>query len=255
MKLRHFTALITRPENLAHNLAKKISEQGGHSLIFPTVSIGLENSAQLYVVLAQLAQYDLVIFVSQNAVLQTKDFIQQRWLTWPDQTRLAATGLATANLLQKTYQRPVIFPRAPYNSERLLDLLMQSSLCGRRVLIIQGDTSLNVLEKGLMDAGVHVQSTIAYRRTCPSPENSLIQRIINTKIDVIICTSGIGVYHLTILLKHPRLFSMQLLVASERIANLCRDLGFTKRTLIADNATDDALLDTAIKWWEENHGT
>ncbi len=94
--LQHITALVTRPIQQASHLAQQIIALGGDAILFPTLEIAdIADKTHLINVCAKLAQFQIAIFVSANAVEKTMPY-------WPKKistTKIVAIGAATAAAL------------------------------------------------------------------------------------------------------------------------------------------------------------
>jgi uroporphyrinogen-III synthase len=100
-----------------------------------------------------------------------------------------------------------------------------------------------------------VHEVDVYRRIMPpiALGNILFQK----NISIIVCTSGEGLQNLVKMLGEESrtwLQDMRLLVVSERLAVQAKALGFVKMPIIADNATDNAIVNALISWQETEHG-
>ncbi|MGE0652587.1 MAG: uroporphyrinogen-III synthase, partial [Alphaproteobacteria bacterium] len=112
------TVLVTRPADQGCSLCLKIEALGGEAIPFPAVVI--EPLAEPVLVSTDPRPgphaYDVVIFVSQNAVTQG---LKSTPLT-PD-TQVAAIGKSTAAALIAAGIQPTIVPERGFTSEDLLD--------------------------------------------------------------------------------------------------------------------------------------
>ncbi len=249
--LRNLTVLVTRPAHQAGNLCVEIERHAGRALLFPTVAIVDVPQASIHKTVQTLTDYAMVIFLSPNAVYKVIEQIRQYWPRWPTTVHLIAIGATTAQLLRNYYpQHSIICPSSPFNTERLLAMLSTQSLRGQSVLLIQGEGGRTLLADTLRQWGVWVTQLSVYRRVLAQPSVEEIANVARAPIDVIIGTNGSGIKNLIILLhtQHFALLDVQLLVASARIAHLSRDLGFRRPALIAENATDAALMRALLDW-------
>lgn len=248
--------LITRPREQTQALSKQIKNLGGEVILLPTIEIvKTANQTLLEQEIKDLINYDLAIFISPNAVIYALPFIHKHWPTWPTSLKVGVIGESTG---KKLYEQgiPVNFcPAQHFNSEAFLALPALQNIVGKKIILFKGEGGRELLASTLKARGAFVKEASVYRRQLPSEQMKLL--LPKAQIDIIICTSYAGLQNLiTIIGAKYRswLLNMSLLVASERLAALAKNLGFVKSPLIADNATDTAIIDALITWQEKLHG-
>ena len=241
------TVVITRPAAQAGPLAAKIAALGWPVTLLPLLEIhaldGEEECAQLQAVLARLREYDLVAFVSPNAI----DCVFAHLAAWPSglplavvgegsRLALAAHGVTDANA---TITSPLDTARS--DSEHLLLALDLSALRGKRVLIVRGDGGRDYLADGLRAAGAEVEFVTAYRRKVPLLTPALratLEKLLQHNNDWII-TSSEALRGLLALLGEMgdektvvvKMQQQHLIVPHARIAQTAAALGFARVTL------------------------
>ena len=161
--------VVTRPAAQAAALADLIRAAGGVPVLFPTIDIApLADLRELDAALAALADFDLAIFVSANAVQHAFARLAALGLPWPAQLRAAATGPATAaRLAAQLPERGahyVIHPLERFDSEGLIAELARRKLAPQRVLIVRGTGGREWLRDHFTHAGVAVQAVASYAR-------------------------------------------------------------------------------------------
>jgi uroporphyrinogen-III synthase len=86
-----------------------------------------------------------------------------------------------------------------------------------------------------------------YKRSVPSTNNTeVISLLEQQKLDIITATSGEALQNLLIMLDaahHRQLFTLPLVVVSDRIKHIAAELGF-KRIAVACSPSDEAILET-----------
>ena len=164
------TVVITRPLAQAAPLAARVAALGRPVVVLPLLDIAaLDDAAPLLAVLADLAAYALVAFVSPNAVDAAFAHIR----LWPPGVALAVLGEGSRAALAVHGVTPasatIISPPdgASSDSEHLLKTLDLDALRGRRVLIVRGDHGRELMAEGLRAAGAEVIQVAAYRRSTP----------------------------------------------------------------------------------------
>lgn len=225
--------LITRPQPYAELLAKKINALEIETIIFPTINIVDYNDPQVQNLLSDLSIYHGLIFISPVAV----DKFASRIKNIPDNILLYAVGESTAQVLYQYSWQNVIYPTSQFGSEALIELLDLETLSGKCFLICQGKGGNTLLANTLSLHGANVSSAILYQRQLPAVENLPDLEL----IDIIICTSQESLQNLSQLFGKA-IFSKKLLISSEKLAIFAKKLGFSAELLLADNASDAAIL-------------
>jgi uroporphyrinogen-III synthase len=253
------TVVVTRPAHQADNLCQLIEAAGGQVLRFPVIDIQpTADSRTCHAQLQRLAEFDLAIFISANAVDVTLEqltlTLQQ---TWPSDLPIASVGKATAHsLVSKGLQVTHIAPE-PYNSEALLSMPELQNLDGKRIVIIRGEGGREYLRDRLMQRGAEVEYVECYRRAVATADTQqLYAAWEKTKISnmPIVVTSNQGLKNLLAMIDEehqPILLASTLMLISERTARLSRELTFSQTPVIAAAANDDAILD-GLKTWAKN---
>lgn len=251
--LKGLGILITRPAQQAQRLAKLIEQHGGKAIRFPTVEIlhpadyGALNES-----IARLDESAIAIFVSINAVNATFNFIRTQHGNFPPGVSVLCVGRASAKALRDVGVDNPIWPRERFDSEGLLALPELEDVRGKRIVIFRGDGGRELLGSILTERGARVQYVECYRRARPrSDTTSLLRQWISGEIHVICVTSIDGLRNLYDLVgesERPRLVNTPVVVVGQRIANVCRELGFLTEPIVAAEVSDEAIV-AAIKTW------
>ena len=241
------SVVITRPAAQAGPLAAKIAALGWPVTLLPLLEIhaldGEDECAQLQAVLARLAGYDLVAFVSPNAI----DCVFAHLAAWPPGVPLAVVGegskmaLAAHGVTAANASITSPFDTARSDSEHLLLALDLPALRGKRVLIVRGDGGRDYLADGLRAAGAEVEFVTAYRRKVPTLTPALratLENLLQHNNDWII-TSSEALRGLLALLGEMgdqkmavvKMQQQHLIVPHARIAQTAAALGFARVTL------------------------
>jgi uroporphyrinogen-III synthase len=187
--------VITRPVAQAEKLARKIAEIGRVPVVFSLLDIlSLDDSRGLLAELGRLSSYAMVAFVSPNAIDAFCSGVPQ----WPPHVAIAVIGEGSRVALARhgltdanaTIIRPHRTDRT--DSQTLLEALDMSSLQGREVLIVRGESGRELLGDALRDAGARVTQVAAYRRAAPvldADRRDLLARLLNDDCDWIITSS------------------------------------------------------------------
>ncbi len=252
--LKDVGVLITRPAHQADTLMSLVEAAGGHSFLFPTIEIQpLENEA-LNRILLQLADYDIAIFISANAVTFGFEAIAAHHAKLPSNLQLAAVGAATARALEARDHAPDIVPIKDFRSESLLELDTLKQIAGKQIVIFRGQDGREILADTLKKRGAHVDYAECYQRANPESDPTNIENQWSTgEIDVVTTTSVEGVKNLYQVLSDAGrnlLKTTPIVVISPRMAEACQQMGLSGEILIADEASDSAIV-SAIETWHQ----
>ncbi|NOT11322.1 MAG: uroporphyrinogen-III synthase [Methylococcaceae bacterium] len=241
--------LVTRPVHQADNLCQLIAQRGYIAVPFPSLEIvKYGDSGTIQNVLANLDRFHWVIFISANAV----NFALQAnggKIEPHKSTRIAAIGHATAQALENAGIPVDLTPANGFTSEAL-QAMPQLQLClGHRCLIVRGRDGREELADALKGKGILVEYLETYQRVIPDIDSlPVISLLIRNELNIITITSGEALHNLLNMLGkeyHYQLFDIPLVVVSERIKSIARQLGF-KRIAVTDNPSDEAILNTII---------
>ena len=135
--LKNKWIVITRPEHQAQELSKKLLKVGGCPIHFPLIEIKpIIDLASVKHQLDSLQDYDLIIFISANAVEQTLDYLPAESLA---SVKIASVGKKTAQALTNCGVNVDFCPEQIFNSEALLAIPeFQKFIKGKKIAIIRG---------------------------------------------------------------------------------------------------------------------
>jgi len=235
--------VITRPLAQAAGLAAAVAALGRTPVLLPLLEISpLPDQDNLKSVLAGLAGYALVAFVSPNAIDAAFAHID----AWPDGVALAVLGEGSrAALLAHGVSDANACIASPgldagSDSESLLRALDLAALAGKRVLIVRGEAGRELMADGFQAAGALVTTVAAYRRRVPSMSDELaatLHRLLAGRNDWII-TSSEALRGLVGLVEQlapcdavSKLQQQHWIVPHARIADTARALGLARVTL------------------------
>lgn len=256
--LHGLRVLVTRPAHQADALASLLSAAGAEAIRFPVIDIQdpIDNRA-LLALIARLPEFDWAIFISANAVAKAMNLIQAGG-AWPSRVRVACVGKASAKELKHFAITDALTPPGRFDSEALLDLPELRAVDGQRIVIFRGDGGRELLGNSLRERGASVEYGECYRRVKPNADTAPLLRLwARDGIDVVTVTSSDGLRNLFDLvgkLGQQWLIKTPIVVVSARMAQICRDLGFKHAPLIADEASDEAIV-RAIRAWRASQKT
>lgn len=238
--LTNRVVLVTRPEHQATPLAQQIEAAGGKALLFPSIEIqSLRDNPHVQQTFAQINQYDMLIFTSANAVIQAQQILQSMALS-PEsiEAQIAVIGKATQAAAQQAGFKVGIQPQQGFNSQALLALPQMQLVSNQRILLVRGQSGLEVLAEALRERGAIVEYAEVYCRAVPVIDSGLHRHELSQHwaeygITDIIVTSNESLQNLYDMLEMParqEMLKVHLLVPSKRCATLASSLGFQRIT-------------------------
>lgn len=234
---------VTRPREQASGLAQGIQRIGGKPLLFPLLEITPVGDTQaLRELVQQIATYDLLVFISPNAVKYGMAALGGL----PSAVRVAAVGQGSARALRELGISGVIAPGGCFDSEALLALAELQNVAGKRIAILRGDSGRELLGDTLIQRGADLQYIPCYQR---SKSNLDIAGLLDAAPDVISVTSGEALAHLWEMADESgrkRLADTPLFVPHVRIAQAAQERGW--RQVIVTGSGDDGLLEGLVAW-------
>ncbi|GAB5451014.1 MAG: uroporphyrinogen-III synthase [Halioglobus sp.] len=193
---------------------------------------------------ADLDQYQHVVFISANAARFGLDCLQSSWPQWPPGLHWYAIGDATARLLSAQGIRARV-PGEEMTSEGLLALPALQQLDEHRILIVKGEGGRDALLRAFTERGAQVDELACYRRECPQlAAGELAARLQRWQPAAVLISSGEGLENFTQLLRPAESTTVgatYMVVPSDRVARMAQEMGF-RNICIAKNASDAAMI-------------
>ncbi|MEH6455389.1 MAG: uroporphyrinogen-III synthase [Cocleimonas sp.] len=231
---------ITRPEHQAEPFSENIQKVGGCLLHFPLIAITPFSDDKTRKKLNELIDYDMVIFVSSNAVEQCVKLIGTEILK---HKTLVTTGKKTAQTLINHDLSVDFCPEKHFNSESLLGIkAFKEQSKGKKVAIIRGSSGRDYLKNNLIDLGASVDYIDVYSRHCPQKNlDQLKTACLQNELDVILLTSASSTASFFELAKDEDWINgVTLLIGSSRMQHEIPDW-FKGKILIAEDPSDETL--------------
>ncbi|MGK9174458.1 uroporphyrinogen-III synthase [Yokenella regensburgei] len=239
--------LVTRPSPAGEILVSRLRALGLVAWSFPLIefSPGRELHS-LAGRLNALTANDMVFILSQHAVTFAQAHLKQAHTTWPADPDYFAIGRTSALALHKVSGIDVRYPLDREISEVLLQLPELQSIEGKRALILRGNGGRELLGQTLQERGAIVEFCECYQRSMKYYDGAEEAMRWHTRgVTTLVVTSGEMLQQLFSLTppwyRENWLLGCRLLVVSERLANLARELGW-QDIQVADNAENDALI-------------
>lgn len=233
--------LVTRPAEQAAGWVARLQAAGLEAAVLPLIAIHASDDLQALTQAWQdLTLYDMLVFVSPNAVRQ---FFAHRpdSMAWPAHTLAATVGPGSSRELREAGvpAAQVLEPAAEsvsFDSESLWQELKQRDWQGTRVLLVRGDGGREWLGERLREGGARVEAVQAYRRCAPvldSAQQALLAAARAAPRDhVWLLSSSEAIDKLASLVPADADWSQaQALATHERIAESARAFGFGRVAL------------------------
>jgi uroporphyrinogen-III synthase len=195
-------------------------------------------------------RFDLVVFVSANAVRFGADILDQH-----RDIAIAAIGQSTAAALNAAGYRVSVMPADGADSESLLAMPQLAHMHGQRVLIVRGSGGRELLFEAMSTRGAQVQYAEVYVREAAYPSLERKQ-----EIEELWRQGGISVYSATsvelleafIGIVTPRcrelMHSTALVTGSRLVSEAASRLGIGSPIVLADSPDDAALVGALVRW-------
>jgi uroporphyrinogen-III synthase len=271
--LRGLKIAVTRPRDQAAPLAQRITQAGGIPLLFPLLDIEpVADDAPLHEQLSRLAQFDLAIFISPNAVQHGIAAMRAANISLPaslnpcagrasaqplrqaqgghiglkPDLQIATIGQGSAKALRELGIADIIAPTEHFDSEGLLALPELQNVAGWNVLIFRGDGGRELLGDTLKARGAAVEYATCYLRSKPQQD---IAELLSAAPDAITVTSSESLNYLVQMLENcsdETWRNTPLFVPHPRIAGLAGQQGWQRIVVTASG--DDGLLSGLIAW-------
>ena len=251
LALQGVGVLVTRPRQQAAALCQLLEAEGASTWRLPTVAIeAIGNVGEMVARLGNLADFDVVIFTSANAVQFGVSLLDGQ-----SNVSLAAMGPATARALHQVGYEAALQPGEKFDSESLLRHPRLEHLANQRILIIKGRHGRQFLEQELTRRGAQVTTAEVYQRVAMMPNHADLARLLDSfvagQLQVITATSaeiGSNLLNLATPALRAEFERVHWLVPSERVARHLRECGLHAPLLQAESAEDHDLVAALVRW-------
>jgi uroporphyrinogen III methyltransferase/synthase len=146
--------VITRAEDDAVPLARRLESLGAIPLVVPAIRVEFTDPARLDAALANIRDYDWIIFTSRHGVEAV--FRRTPSIRGP---RVAAIGPATANELQRHGVQPDVVPEV-HIAEAIMEEI--GEVRGSKILLPQADIARRAIADLLCERGAIVDDIPVY---------------------------------------------------------------------------------------------
>ena len=245
------TVIVTRSPAQAQNIGAALQHLGAAVVHFPVINIRpvkpIDGATKT---LQQLASYDLVIFISTNAVHYAMELAEQLGLSFQHNV-LAVVGAATQKALENYECTVSISTTTKFSSEALLEHRSLQQLGGQKVLIIRGVGGREHLRQVLESRGAQTDYAEVYERHIPSGRNPMDLSQLPCEDTAVLIYSAEAAQNLWALCTDEErqwLVQVTAIVGSSRIAGTTGAMGLKKNPVIAENPGDHAMLEALTDW-------
>lgn len=242
--LHGVSVLWTRPQGQGQTLHNMLEDAGAYVVDLPLLAIEAVKDESPLKTLGPLTGFDLVVFVSANAVSCSTDWM--RPADFSASVIVAAVGAATARLLHEYGYQNIIIPETASNSEELLQCAALAGNTFQRVLIVRGQGGRPTLADALRSRGAEVEFAEVYRRVAidGDPRDEL-QRWLKSGQPVVLLTSAGATDALLARCRPEQLDTVRAqpaVVLSQRLADHCREHGWQGSITVCAQVNDQNLL-------------
>jgi len=248
--------LNTRPAHQQAELTSLLQQEGARILSFPVIDIApIESTLIRQRLTQQISSYDILLFVSRNAVDGAFRYLDSSRLK--PGIRFGVIGTATRVALAEQIANldSCLLAAAPYSSETLLDADVLQQVEGKRVLIMRGQEGRSLLGDELVVRGAEVEYCEVYRRQLPSCNVTDFNHLVaNAFPTLVILTSNTGMQNLIELVEAEaagRLRQIPWLLISERMRESAVKLGHNAPIIIAHSASDKGIQQAICAWADQ----
>jgi uroporphyrinogen-III synthase len=246
--------VITRPLAQAVNLAERLTGLGAIPVRFPVLAIyDVEDKRPLLDAAIRLESYDLVVFVSPNAVAKALDVMLEH-RSWPASVTAATLGRSSEAELVRRGVKTIVSPPLRFDSEALLECAELQQMAGKRVLICRGDSGRELLGETLVARGAAVDYLMVYRRGMPQLDPAPLHKLWEAgQLDAVTLTSSEGLRNMVAMIGHighAWLKNTPTFVPHARIAEQATQFGL--RRIISTGPADDGLIVGLLAYFDEH---
>lgn len=243
--------VITRPRGRGSDLKSKLESSDIKVIEQPCLEIKILTLDKSTLQKIYNNNFDILIFVSVNAVDGFFSNIDLNKLNITRNTKVIAIGKKTAEQLYKYGIKNVIYPDSQniQTSEHLIEIDCLKNIKLKKVLLARGDVSRKYLANYLLKNKAELHELIVYESKQPCNLShdliKIIERLLQKKVNseniIITITSSSILENLVKCIPEQYLSFLRqinLLVVSERIATLANEHQF-KNITISNTMNDD----------------
>lgn len=236
--------LVTRPEEQAAELSRRLEALGAEPVPFPLIRLEPVLDAPPEAI---AVPYDWVLFASVNAVIHFWSYLERNGRDWRAlaAARIGAVGPATEQALREHHLRPDFVPTR-YDAVGLL-AEFPDELAGRRILLPRVEEAPDALPEGLRAARANVEVLPVYRNVPEERDAAEIGRALaGGELDAVTFTSSSTVRAFFRLLPEADLTGCVVACIGPSTAATARGLGIA-HGVVAEEHTVEGLVDVLVR--------
>lgn len=241
--------LVTRPAHQADNIINRLNGLGACCLALPSIEISASTDCETTLKISQtIQQYDIALFVSQNAIQNTFEFIDIN--NWPKNLKIGVIGKGSADYIKQYQLHEVELSQSTFDSEGLLATPFLNQIKGKKIIIFRGQQGRNLLGDTLIERGAEVQYCEVYKRSVPLISSDSISILFDQEPNLAIFTSSEGLENTFKLISNKQsgyLTQIPWLLISERMKKTAYNLNHNSGIMVAENASDEGMIKTILK--------
>ncbi|GJM12868.1 MAG: uroporphyrinogen-III synthase [Pseudohongiella sp.] len=212
-----------------------IESVGAKVLSLPLIEIKALSDPQgiqdLKSAVLQLDNYQVIIFVSNNAVTFGGEVINNYWPQFPQGIDVIAVGPTTAEAAEERLGCTVIQPSTGMTSEDILNMPQLADVNEKKIGIVRGQGGRELLADTLRERGAKLDYLEAYSRTpVEYSKSEFCERLQSAGVNVLTVSSGESLDRLSQLLADNDEVKQKtnIVVPSRRVALQAREAGFLR---------------------------
>ncbi len=253
--------VVTRATDQAHELAHSLMALGAEVVLLPTVSFAaVEDSRELDAALRRFAEFDWILFTSQNAVRFFSQRMRELGLADSLQSPrplVGAVGTGTAIAATSEGFRVDRIPKS--HSGEALARELWGAIGDRQVLLPRSDRADDRLPNALREAGARVTEIVAYRTAVPdSLDPEILKSIRDAEVDAIVFASPSAFRYLSECIGAAELAELSNRVQFAAIGPTTARAMREDRARVDIEATESSaagLADSIAKYYQRQHST
>ena len=232
--------LITRPIAQTKNLESLLLANEIDYAFFPALEIKKLRPIALN------HKYDVIIFISVNAVNYAEEYFDQLFI---DSVKIFAVGPVTANQLISKNIKVDCYPKKNASSWELLKMKECQALSNKKILIVRGRGGSETLKNNLSFSNQVDYFEVYKRVQCQLTlqHNESLEMFMSYPDGFLMATSEESLVSVMLLVERisskfiRTLLTKKIIVFSERLRVLAKDLGFTNIEITV-NPSDEGLV-------------
>ena len=162
--------VITRALDQTGDETDVLTNNGANLIFYPSIETRLHEDAEEFIKdLQDLNNFDFILFSSVNAVRFFIETLEKLNIPFPQNCKIGAVGDKTAAKLKEYNINTDVIPDN-FTAEGMLDVLSETGVAGKKILLPQSAIARPVLKEGLAKLGADVTVFPLYQTVIPDEE-------------------------------------------------------------------------------------